>query len=123
MAIKDKITDEFLKALYEIEIVLFTLHFTLHSFFEKGLAYYVEYRKENNTRIEFLFGPSDWDIEMIVYTSKGKFAFKDLLNIPEISRWVNNNKYQQEGERNVKNELLWFIKLLKFSLPIVDCLS
>jgi len=120
MAIKDKLTEELLKALKEIEIVLLILHFKRHSFFEKGLAYYVEYRKENNTRVEFLFGPADWNIEMIIYTSKGKFSFKDLLNIPEINRWVNDNRYKQENGRNVKNELLWFVELLKISLPMVE---
>ena len=116
---KDKLTEEFLKALDELEIVLFALLFKRYSFFEKGLAYYVEYKKENNTRVEFLFGPSDWDIEMIIHTSKGKFAFKDLLNIPEVNRWINDNRYKENG-RNVKNELLWFVELLKVSLPYVE---
>ncbi len=120
MAIKDKLTEEFLKGINEIEIVLISLLFKRHSFFEKGLAYYIEYRKENNTRVEFLFGPSDWDIEMIIYGSKGKFTFKDLLNIPEINRWVNDNRYKQENGRNVKNELLWFVDFLKVSLPYVE---
>ncbi len=120
MAIKDKLTEEFLKALNEIEIVLLTIFFKRHSFFEKGLACYIEYRKENNTRVEFLFGPSDWDIEMIIYTSKGKFAFKDLLGISEINRWVNDNRYKEESGRNIKKELLWFVELLKVSLTYVE---
>jgi hypothetical protein len=120
MAVKDKLTEEFLEALNRIEIVLLSLLFKKHSFFEKGLAYYIEYIKENNTRVEFLFGPSDWNIEMIIYTSKGKFAFKDLLEIPDIQKWVNDNRYKQENGRNVKNELLWFVELLKVSLPLVE---
>ena len=120
MAIKDKLTEEFLKALNESEVMLFILFFKKYSFFEKGLACYIEYGKENNTRVEFLFGPSDWNIEMIIYTSKGRFAFKDLLNIPEIKKWVNDNRYKQEDRRNMKNELLWLIELLKISLPMVE---
>lgn len=116
----NNLTEEFLEALNEIEVVLLTLLFKRYSFFEKGVAYYIEYIKQNNTRVEFLFGPSDWDIEMIVYTSKGKFAFKDLLSIPEINSWVNNNRYKQGNGRNIKNELLWFVDLLKISLPYVD---
>lgn len=54
MAVKDKLTEEFLKAINEIEIMLLSLLFKRHSFFEKGLAYFVEYRKENNTRVELL---------------------------------------------------------------------
>jgi hypothetical protein len=120
MTIIDKFTEEFLKALKEADVVLFSLFFNRHSFFEKGLAYYIEYTNVNNTKVEFVFGPPEWNIEMIVYTSTGKFAFKDLLNIPEINRWVTNNRYKQEDVRNIKNELLWFIKLLKVSLPYVE---
>jgi hypothetical protein len=114
------LTEDFLEAINDIEIVLLSLLFKRHSFFEKGLAYFIEYRREKNTRVEFLFGPSDWAIEMIIYTSKGKFAFKDLLSISEINRWVNENRYKQENGRNVKNELLWYVDLLKVSLPYVE---
>lgn len=121
MAKVNNLTDEFLKALDEIEIGLLVLFFKKHSFFEKGLAYYIEYRKEiNNTRVEFLFGPSDWVIEMIIYTSKGKFAFKDLLEIPAIKKWVIDNKYKEENGRSLKGELVWFIELLKVSLPYIE---
>jgi hypothetical protein len=120
MAIKDKLTEEFIEAINKIEFVLIALLFKRHSFFEKGLSYFIEYIKENNTRVEFLFGPSNWDIEMIIYSSKGKFAFKDLLNIPEVNTWVNDNRYKQEIGRNVENELLWFVNLLKVSLPYVE---
>lgn len=120
MAKINNLTDDFLEALNEIEIVLLTLFFKRHSFFEKGLAYYVDYIKLNNTRVEFLFGPSDWAIEMIIYTAKGKFAFKDLLSISEINRWVNDNRYKQGNGRNVKNELFWYVELLKVCLPYVE---
>ena len=114
--VMDKINDltkDFLEALVEIEIVLRVLFFKRYSFFEKGLAYFIEYRKENNSRVEFLFGPSNWDIEMIIYTSNGKFAFKDLLIIPEIENWVNINRYKQENSRNIKNELDWFVDFIE----------
>lgn len=120
MAIKDKLIDDFLKAHIEIETLLQALFFKRNSFFESGLAYYIQYIKQNYTSIEFLFGPSDWDIEMIIYTSKGKFAFKDLLSISEINRWVSDNRYKQESGRNMKNELLWYVELLKVSLPYVE---
>lgn len=57
---------------------------------------------------------------MLIYTSKGKFAFKDLLSIPEIKKWVSENRYEQENGRNLKNELQWFVDLLKTSLPFVE---
>jgi hypothetical protein len=120
MAIKDNLGEEFLKALNDINLVLITLGFKRHSFFEKGLAYYIDYENISNTRVEFFFGPSDWDIEMIIYSSKGRFAFKDLLDIHEINKWVTDNKYEQKNERDLKNELMWFVSLLKISLPYVE---
>lgn len=120
MAKINNLTEDFLEAINEIEIVLLDLLFKRYSSFEKGLANFIGYRKENNTRVEFLFGPSDWAIEMIIYTSKGKFAFRDLLSIPEIYSWVNSNRYKQENGRNIKNEIEWFVNLLKVSLPYVE---
>lgn len=120
MAKINNIKEDFFKALDEIELVLLLLLFKRQSIFEKGEANFIEYKKDNNTRLEFLFGPSDWDIEMIIYTSKGKFAFKDLLNIPDISSWVNKNRYKQENGRNIKNELEWFVDLLRVSLPYIE---
>jgi hypothetical protein len=119
MAIKDKLTQEFLEGLEEVKTLLLILMFKQILFNEKGLAYFVQYQR-GKTIVEFLFGPSEWNVEMIVYTTKGKFAFKDLLEIPAIAKWVSDNRYKQEGERSVKNELLWFIELLKVSLPIID---
>jgi hypothetical protein len=119
MAIKDKLTDSFVKALKEIEDSLSLLLFKPCSFEKKGYAYFVQYKKGDSI-LSFLFGPSDYQIEMIIYTSKGKFAFKDLLQNPSISTWVNMNRYTQENERNLKNELLWFLELLKYSLPFVE---
>lgn len=115
-----KNTEEFLEALNETEVALLTLQLKRHSFFEKGFAYYIEYRKENNTRVEFLFGPSEWNIEMIIYTTNGKYEFKDLLTISEVKKWVNDNRYEQRNGRNIKDELLWLVELLKISLPIVE---
>jgi hypothetical protein len=120
MAIKDKLTEEFLIAIHDIEIVLLSLLFKKHSFFEKGLAYYIEYKKGKNTKVKFLFGPPEWHIDIVIHTSKGDFEFKDLLNVTEINRWVNDNRYKQENGRNIKNELLWFVELLKVSLPFAE---
>lgn len=117
---KDNLTNEFLQGLEDIEIPLLGMSFKRKSFLEKGFAYIVGYRKENNTAVDFIFGPSDWEIEIIVYTSKGKFAFKDLLQIPVIAKWVDSNRYKQINGRNIKNELLWFVELLKVSLTEIE---
>jgi len=56
---------------------------------------------------------------MIIFSKEGKFAFKDLLEIPNVAVWVNNNRYRQAGERNIKSELLWYVQLLKVALPVI----
>jgi hypothetical protein len=119
MAIKDKLTEDFLVGIKEVQNILATMHFYPHSFEEKGAAYFIKY-KRGSSIIEFLFGPSDWDVEMIIFTLKGKFAFKDLLQFAVILKWVHDNRYMQANGRNVKNELLWAIKLLKVALPIIE---
>ena len=119
MAIKDKLTEEFLAGIKEIEKILLLLQFYPHSFEKKGYAYFIKYKKGESI-VQFLLGPSDWDTEMIIYTRKGEFAFKDLLQIAAIAEWVNTNRYKQNNGRNVKNELLWAVELLRVSLPFIE---
>lgn len=57
---------------------------------------------------------------MIIYTTKGEFELKDLFEIPVIRKWVNNNRYIQLNDRNIKDELVWFIELMKVSLAEVE---
>lgn len=118
MTIKDNLTEDFLLGINEIENILLQIGFHPYSFEKKGLAYFIQYKNEENI-VEFFLGPSDWDIEMIIYTAKGKFAFRDLLQIPSIAIWVNGNRYRQESVRDIKKELLWFVELLKVSLKCI----
>ena len=111
MEIKDKLTEDFLEGIQEIEKNFLDFMFLPFSFEKKGFAYYIQH-KRGKTTVEFLFGPSDWDVEIIIFTSKGKFAFKDLLQIPVIAKWVNDNIFKQENGRNVKKELQWCLELL-----------
>lgn len=121
MAIKDKLTEEFLLSLKEVEPLLLAMKLKPYSYFEKGPAYYIQYKKEGpDIIIEFLFGPSDWMIEIIIFTSKRKFEFKDLFQISAIEEWLHENKYSQGNERNIKNEILYFIEFLKISLPLIE---
>ncbi len=119
MVYENKLAEEFLDALKKNEHVLLNMSFKPFSFEKKGFAYYVQYKKDN-CLTEFLFGPSDYQIEMIVYTSKGKFAFKELLQIPEIAAWVNKNQYIEKDRRDLKREIAWFVDLLDFSLPFIE---
>ena len=96
---KKNITEIFLESIEEIEKLLIDFQFKSKPFDKSGLALFVAYEK-GNTLVEFLFGPSDWDVEMIIITSKGRFAFRDLLEIPSILKWVKDNRYRQENDRN-----------------------
>jgi hypothetical protein len=118
---KDKLTEDFLQSLKESEPILFALQFKPYSFFEKGPAYYIKYKREiTGSIVEFIFGPTDWMVEMIIFTKKGKFEFKDLYEIPAIVKWISNNRYIYKEERDIKTEILYFIDLLKISLPLVE---
>ncbi|MDX2188246.1 MAG: hypothetical protein SFY32_00155 [Bacteroidota bacterium] len=123
-SIKDKLTEDFLISLKEIEPLLLDMNFKPYSFYEKGPAYFIEYKNEEKEQIvKFLFGPSDWMIEMIIFTPNGKFEFKDLFKIPAIAKWLNDNNYLPDKSRNIKKELLWLIEYLKYSLSILSPFS
>lgn len=116
----ENLISEYLEGMKEIEGTLFLLGFQRSSFERRGFAIFTTYRN-GGIAIDFLFGPSDWDVEMIIRTSNGKrFGFKDLLQIPSISNWVDHNRYVQCEGRDVRSELRWYLQLLKFALPIVE---
>ena len=115
-----RIEKEFLQGINDIEPELLKLFFTKYSYLEKGPAYYVEYINTNNSTVEYQFGAPEWNIDIIIRTNKGKFSFGDLLGIPEILNWVNKNRYIEINNRSLTNELLWFVELLKISLPLIE---
>lgn len=116
---KEKSDEEFLQALKVVENSLLTLQFKTSSFEKKGYAYFVQFKRED-CMVRFVYGPPQYEIDIIIYSSKGKFEFKDLLNIPTIAAWVNDNRYVQKNGRDLNSEMLWFVQLLKFSLPIIE---
>ena len=120
MDVKDNLTEDFLEGIEDVKKLLLFIRFQPLLFDKKGLAYFVKFQREK-TIIEFLFGPSDWDIEMIIYIGNRKFAFKDLLEIFAIAKWVDDHRCKQAMGRNIKKELLWFVELLKVSLPLIEC--
>ena len=112
-------TEEFLRSIVTIEPSLLGMGFRRYTFDDEGPVYFVTFEK-NQTRVEFLFGPPEWNVEMIIYTSKGKFAFEHLLSIPAVTRWVNENRYRQKNGKSICDEMRWFIELLRFALPLVE---
>jgi hypothetical protein len=120
MVVKDNLTEDFVEGIEDVKKLLIFIRFQPLSFDKKGLAYFVKFHREK-TIIEFIFGPSDWDIELIIYIGNQKFAFKDLLEILAIAKWVDDNRYRQAKGRDIKKELLWFVELLKVSLHSIEC--
>lgn len=120
MVVKDNLTEDFLEGIEDVKRLLIFIRFKPLSFDKKGLAYFVKFQWEK-TIVEFIFGPSDWDIELIIYIGNQKFAFKDLLEILAIAKWVDDNRYKQATGRDIKKELLWFVELLKVSLRSIEC--
>jgi hypothetical protein len=116
---KDNLTSEFLQSLNEVESILHSMLFEKHSHVDKGNVHFVQY-KSGETVIEFVFGSPEFQVEILIFTSKGKYTFGDLLQIPEVATWVSKNRYVEERGRVLKNEILWFLELLKVSLPIVS---
>jgi hypothetical protein len=112
----DKLTEDFLDGITHLDVELGRLGFNKQPLIKKGFAFFAGYFR-NETVVEFLFGPSDWDIEILINTPNGRFSFKDLLLIEPIKKWTEENPYRNDGTRNVKNELLWYLNLLKFSSP------
>lgn len=110
-------TESFLQAIKEVEPILFSMAFKKHDHKQKGTISSVKY-KDRHVILEFMFGPPEFYIEMIIHTRKRKFTFADLLQISPIKSWVYENKYLHE-ERNLTNELTWFLALAKKSLSIV----
>lgn len=116
-----KLNQEFLTAIQQFEIKLIDKGFYRISPILEDSAYYtIEFlNTEKEIKINYFFGPSGWELELFIYTIKGKFSFSDLLKIPEIAQWVNENRYKQVGGRNIAEELEWDLKLYEFSIPFL----
>jgi len=106
--------DAFIKSIKDIETELTSIGFLHLSTTKKGHATYVDYKSADNTLVSFMFGPSDWNVEMLLTTKQKKYALKDLLEIPPIAQWTKDNKFQPRTNDKIKDELIWFADLLKF---------
>ena len=115
---KSEINQKFLRALNSSEFALSEMGFEGPNYVEKGYAQFV-YFNSTNVKVEFLFGPPEWHVDMLIYVSDKKYSLGDLLKIPVILEWVNNNRYKEENGKNILAEILWFVDLLKVSLPIL----
>ena len=109
----------FIKAMNDMETVLTDSGLSHLSTEKKGYATYIDYRGTLDTQVTFMFGPSDWDVEIIIRRKGRKYAFKDLLQIPSVAQWTEDNKYKQKtSDRIIADEVAWFVRLLKFVFDI-----
>ena len=109
---------KFLQALEVAEKSLLILHFKKSYFEKRGYAYFVGFERED-CRVRFSYGPPEYEIDIVIFTLKSKFEFKDLLQIPAIVTWVKDNRYIPTNRKDLEREMLWLIELLKFSLPLI----
>ncbi len=116
---KDKTTNDFLQALDDFEKLLSSMSFKDHRVIENGPIYINLYKKDN-TSIKIFWGPPEFEIDLIIYTKKRKYEFKDLLEIPTVGKWANENRYVERNGRNYKEEFMWLIELFRICLPIVE---
>ncbi len=106
--------ESFIKSIKDVEKILSDIGFSHFSTTKKGYATYIDYKGKDNTLVTFMFGPSDWNVEILLETNETKYAFKDLLQIPSIAHWTRENKFQQKTSDRIKDEVIWFTDLLRF---------
>lgn len=107
--------ETFIQSLKNVEVELNDIGFLHTSTIKKGYATYIHYKMaDNNMPILFMYGPSDWNVELSVTKNGRKYEFKDILQIPPILQWIMDNKFQRQTSNNIKNEVTWFIDLLRF---------
>jgi hypothetical protein len=113
-----KISPQYEVALKEVEPILSSMGFKPHPY-NQGYPYYIKY-KHGDTIIMFMYGPSDWHVEIVLFTAKGKFNIADLMKFPTIADWVYGKKFISSSENPIVNELLWNIELMKIALLFIE---
>lgn len=106
--------EAFIQAIKDIKSQLTDIGFSHLATTKKGYATYVDFRSADKTQISFMFGPSDWKVEILLTTDKKKYSFKNLLEIPLVVQWTRNNKFQLRTNGRVKEEVEWYVELLAF---------
>ncbi|RAW00667.1 hypothetical protein [Pseudochryseolinea flava] len=86
---------------------------------EKGWAIVAEYRSAE-TKVELLFGPADWMIEMLVETKSTRYGIESLFEISMLRKWIGENPLPVKDERNIRQELEWNLKLYDTALPLLE---
>ncbi len=106
--------DTFINSLKDIESDLSDIGITHLLTTKKGYATYVDYKSADNIHVSFIFGPSDWHVELVLRKNGIKYELKDLFQIPSIAEWIRCNKFQEQTGNRIKNEIAWFVDFLRF---------
>ena len=109
-----EVQETFIKSLTDVELELTDIGFSHASTIKKGYATYVHYESLDNMQTLFIYGPSDWNVELSLTKNGRKYEFKDLLQSPSIFQWVMDNKFQHKTINKIKDEVDWFVDLLRF---------
>jgi hypothetical protein len=106
--------ETFIQSIKDIETQLTDIGFSHLSTTKKGYATYIDFKSTDKTQVLFMFGPSDWHVEIVFTTNDKKYNFGDLLQIPSVAHWVSDNKFQLKTNDKIKDEVDWFVDLLTF---------
>jgi hypothetical protein len=104
----------FIQSLKNVEIKLNDIGFFHTSTIKKGYATYIHYKMVDNMQILFMYGPSDWHVELSLTKNGRKYEFKDILQIPSISQWIMDNKFQHQTSNSIKDEVTWLVDFVRF---------
>lgn len=110
----------FIKSVKEAEPTLAEIGLSHYSTIRKGYATYIEFKGNEDTLATLMLGPSDWHVEVSVITNQKKYEFKDLLQIPSISEWTKNNKFEQRTNEILKDEVDWVSCFLVYTIQMLE---
>lgn len=106
--------DTFIHLIKDMESELTHIGFSHLSTTKKGYATYVDYKSAENIHASFMFGPSDWHVELVLRKDEKNYELKDLLQIPSIAEWIRNSKFKEQTSNRIKDEITFFVGLLRF---------
>jgi hypothetical protein len=110
------ITQQFLEAIKINDVKLQEMGFHFYSSGKPIFLQQVIYKSIDES-IEFALGPPDWHVLIFVENHKGKFGLEDFVSKPLImEQW----ELLKGTEQSITAEVDFFVKLLKFALPILS---
>ena len=106
--------NNFIESTKKVQTRLAEIGFIYQSTINKGYATYIDFILADKSQLTFMYGPSDWNVEILLNTKKKSYAFKDLMEIPSVAHWVKANQFKSRTNNRVRDELDWFVELITF---------